>query len=274
MSWTGWHGDGIFMSLLKYGLMLLAITVSLDLHYKSEAFAQRKPISKATTEAIPTLAIGTSVPVMWSVSQIHTMTNRPMSCADKPKADSVSLKTYGFRYIDSTGHTQFAVVNGKSVAILFAPSSNSIAVKSLLYLDWKVLIPNGTGQKIMLEGELTKRTHKVPFSPTSGYPEGFTYTEFVLHHWYLKVPFKERMYIDPNDPILGSRDILRYSLLRRHFKRTKGFNPADRSFNPKRYLKPLRPVMRNQSHALRRYPAESVSQRSSQALIQMAITSF
>lgn len=98
------------------------------------------------------------------------------------------IGTYGFVHHETTGITTSVIVNSIERRIKFHPDSDPIAIKSLMALTWKVLLPNCDGKKLFLVGQYftaSKRTSKCDRCP--GVEE---YREFKLLDWYIITPFK------------------------------------------------------------------------------------
>lgn len=75
---------------------------------------------------------------------------------------------------ESTGQSQYVIMDGRELPVKFDDASNPVALKSLHALKWDVLYPNDGGDKIFLRGEYDHQSQS-----------------FRLSHWYINFPFEK-----------------------------------------------------------------------------------
>jgi hypothetical protein len=140
-----------------------------------------------------------------------------VSLADATAAGSVSrAQAYGYRYLATTGICDVVLVKGKERAILFHPQSDRLALRSFRALKAGVLLPSAGEGRLYLVGRLLPGIKHTPKGPT--FPESEPYQEFILHHWYLAAPFRER-------PLTSDGLSLRTTTIRRDRLRREDFDP-------------------------------------------------
>ena len=104
-------------------------------------------------------------------------------------------KTYGYRYLETTGITNYLVTgNGESIPIQFSSSSDKEALEALHGLKWNVLLPNANGTNITISGVLNDKVQYTPNEPNRAQSE--KYQEFELHSWKIIVPFQRQYWKD------------------------------------------------------------------------------
>jgi len=105
-------------------------------------------------------------------------------------------------------------------------------------MTWNVLYPNAEG-KITLVGKLDPHAIPLPSGPQYPDPPGSVYHPFVLHRWYMDLPFKEIVLNDPNDELGDRHQVVRSSLEKRDFDAQgwcgRKFDPQAADFDPTRY---------------------------------------
>lgn len=107
------------------------------------------------------------------------------SCLEKPPPPP---DAFGYVFHESTGIPTYVLVDGKEVAIHFAPTSDPVALTALMALDWPVLYPNADGKHIFVEGFLDDKVQSTPAAPDRATPEPFQ--ELRLVNWYIVTPFE------------------------------------------------------------------------------------
>lgn len=98
------------------------------------------------------------------------------------------IKTYGFVHHETTGISSYVIINGKEIPIRFRADSDSLAVKSLKALNWRIFLPNSDGTKLFLIGQYFAQPKRT--SSCEQCPEAEEYREFKLLDWYITTPFK------------------------------------------------------------------------------------
>jgi len=119
----------------------------------------------------------------------------------------ISVKTYQYHFLVTTGITTTIYNNGKSTNIKFHLESNRRALNLLFSLRPEILYPSS--KRIYLVGTLYNEIKKVPEKSPEGQilaEGGELYQEFLLYHWYILCPFTEmkgdldnRTYIERNE---------------------------------------------------------------------------
>ena len=129
-------------------------------------------------------------------------------------------KEYGYVFQESTGHSQFILIEGRKVPIkiIFAEAPNQMALKSLRALKAGILYDNSGGERIFVRGEYDDQSQA-----------------FRLTHWYLKVPFDEWVVEDEKYVPHKMHKVTRQSLERTDFETANVFNPNDPAFDPKSF---------------------------------------
>ncbi len=103
--------------------------------------------------------------------------------------------TYGYKYVQTTGITQFIVTaDGDEMPIRFSSSSDQEALDALRGLKWNVLIPNANGVNMSVIGILDENIRHTPGGPYRAVNE--KYQEFELHSWHIAVPFQRQYWKD------------------------------------------------------------------------------
>jgi hypothetical protein len=124
-------------------------------------------------------------------------------------------KEYGYVFTESTGQTEYILVDSQELPIFFNDRSNKMAVQSLRALKPSVLYGNCDGKNMFVVGEYDSASHS-----------------FSLDHWYLKVPFVEFAVEDETQVPHKVNKVNRTSLERSDFERKGGFDPLNPSFDP------------------------------------------
>jgi hypothetical protein len=101
---------------------------------------------------------------------------------------------FGFVHHETTGVTSAIWVDGREVAIQFDVSSNAVAKGALDTLDGRLLIANGDGTSIIVEGYLDSTTSWSPHDPDLPRAEAFHW--FQLRGWHLRTPFRDPVWSD------------------------------------------------------------------------------
>jgi hypothetical protein len=99
------------------------------------------------------------------------------------------LRFFGYLHKETTGVTEFVLVNGKATAVQFSPRSNRTALEALSALKGSVLCANADGRRMFVVGYLDPVVKRTPSGPNLAYPE--TYQEFTLQRWYITTPYLE-----------------------------------------------------------------------------------
>jgi hypothetical protein len=110
------------------------------------------------------------------------------SFAPSPHSKEPRVETFAFVHRETTGITSYVTVRGKQKPIIFRADSDSLAVKSLHALNWRIFLPNSNGQQLFLVGQYFGEPKQTP--TCSGCAATETYSEFRLIEWYIVVPFK------------------------------------------------------------------------------------
>ena len=101
---------------------------------------------------------------------------------------------FGFVHRETTGITSAIWVDGRHVAIQFDVSSNAVAMGALDTLDGRLLIANGDGTTIIVNGYLDATTKWTPYGAAFPSPEAFQW--FQLQGWHLLSPFRDPVWSD------------------------------------------------------------------------------
>lgn len=161
--------------------------------------------------------------------------------------------TTGYIWHQTTGHAQFAILNGREVAIEFdASGSNKAALRRLDALNWKIAYPNCNGDgrppRLFLIGEFSQKVYRNEedyrlfyyganafkrfWDNLRGEDRRFDdLRRFRLRDWYIVAPFS--VYIEnPSDPT-DLKMVRRRTLTKADFK----FHVAEPSFRPQDYVR-------------------------------------
>jgi len=133
---------------------------------------------------------------------------------EKPK------KEYGYVFTESTGQTEYVLVDSQELPIIFNDRSNKMALQSLRALKASVVYGNSGGENMFVVGEYDVTSHS-----------------FLLDHWYIKVPFVESVPEDETYIPGPVRKVSRPSLERTDFERKDGFDPFSPAFDPRLFEK-------------------------------------
>jgi hypothetical protein len=101
---------------------------------------------------------------------------------------------FGFVHRETTGITSAIWVDGKEIAIQFDVSSNAVAKGALDTLDGRLLIANGDGTSIIVEGYLDPTTSRTPHG--ADLPSSEEYHWFQLRGWHMRTPFQDPVWSD------------------------------------------------------------------------------
>jgi hypothetical protein len=142
-----------------------------------------------------------------------------MSCSGSAN-NQKSKKEYGYVFTESTGQTEYILVDSKELPIFFNDRSNKMALQSLRALKPSVLYGNCDGKNMFVVGEYDVTSHS-----------------FLLDHWYIKVPFVESVPDDEKYLPGPVHKVNRPSLERTDFERKDGFDPLSPSFDPRLFEK-------------------------------------
>jgi hypothetical protein len=133
---------------------------------------------------------------------------------EKPK------KEYRYVFTESTGQTEYILVDSQELPIIFNDRSNKMALQSLRALKPSVLYGNCDGKNMFVVGEYDVNSHS-----------------FLLDHWYINVPFVEYLPDDKTYLPGPVHKVSRPSLERSDFEREDGFDPLSPSFDPRLFEK-------------------------------------
>jgi hypothetical protein len=100
------------------------------------------------------------------------------------------IQTYGYFFIDTTiDITTHILLNGKEVAVVFRPDSDSLALNSLRALTWNVLYKNANGKDMFVTGQYYPESKFTASAPNKAPSQ--EYHDFKLLDWYIITPFIE-----------------------------------------------------------------------------------
>lgn len=130
------------------------------------------------------------------------------------------MSEYGYVFHESTGQSQYIIMDGREVPVKFDDASNQIALKSFYALKPGIVYQNNEGDRIFVLGDYDRQSQS-----------------FRLSHWYIKVPFEEVVIEDETHIPHNVHKVTRQSLERTDFEPKNGFNPNDPAFDPKSFQK-------------------------------------
>jgi len=126
----------------------------------------------------------------------------------------------GYIFHETTGHTEYLLINSNEVPIKFDSKSNKIALNSLYSLNPSILYPNSDGTKIFVIGHFLQG-NKI----------------FMLEHWYIKAPFKEYIVVDETELPHKIEIFERHELSISDFRESSFFNPNKSNLILKNFIK-------------------------------------